>query len=809
MKKRILIVLYIFSFSTLFAQNSDRNIEIYRIQKPPKIDGYLNEKVWQNTALADGFIQFEPYNGKSPSRETLVKIAYTNNALFLGAVLYDNPDSISTNLCKRDGGFEANTDLFVVIINPYNDGINSFEFTVTSSGVQNDLRHAGTNNDLSWDAVWKSEVTMTDSGWIVEMEIPFSALRLPKTTNQIWGFHLFRHINRFREWDSWNYVDQENEDFVSQDGTISGINNIDPPLRLSVTPYLSTYFEKNAENKSWGSKFKGGMDLKYGINESFTLDMILIPDFGQVQSDDKVLNLSPFEINYEEKRPFFMEGNELFTKAGIFYSRRIGSTPKYFNNVYEQLDSTEIVLNNPNETPLLNATKLSGRLPNGLGIGVFNAITANTEAEIKDTLSGEKRNIQTQPFTNYNIFVFDQNLKNNSFISIINTNLKHANSSYMANVSGTEFKLANKEQTYAMSGGFNVSNVNENTDSLVTGYKYYIGVEKTKGNFLFNIIQNVESDKYNPNDMGFLYNNNEVSDFLILRYNIYKPFWRLLNWRSSYFMAYKKLYNPRVFTQLNINFNSHVTFRNYLSTGFYASFVPIEIHDYFEARENERLFIDSKNYGYGAWISSDYRKTFALDIRTNLNFAEKYEQNTMGFVISPRLRPNNQILLVYELRKQRDLNDIGYTTKDDNGDIIFGKRNLNTIINTLNLSYTFTNKASLSFRLRHYWVRLNYNQFYILEQSGYLSNELGYDYYNTSYDYNYNSFNIDLLFQWNFAPGSELSVVWKNIIDNPDVPMENEYFANLNNIFASSLNNNLSVKVLYYFDYNYFKKGIE
>lgn len=179
-----ILSLSLISFS-LFTQNSDRELTTKRIENPPKIDGYLDDEAWESAPIAKDFVQFEPYNGKNPTQKTDVKMVYSNSAIYIGAMLYDEfPDSISKNLCKRDEGFDASADLFVCIFNPFNDGINSFEFTVTASGVQNDLRHAGTDGDMSWDAVWKSEVIITDKGWQVEMEIPYSALRFPKTKEQ-------------------------------------------------------------------------------------------------------------------------------------------------------------------------------------------------------------------------------------------------------------------------------------------------------------------------------------------------------------------------------------------------------------------------------------------------------------------------------------------------------------------------------------------------------------------------------------------------------------------------------------------------
>lgn len=186
------------------------------------------------------------------------------------------------------------------------------------------------------------------------------------------------------------------------------------------------------------------MDVKYGINQSFTLDMTLVPDFGQVRSDNQVLNLSPFEVKFDENRSFFTEGTELFSKGDLFYSRRVGARPINFYEVQNQLQANEYVVENPSESRLLNATKISGRTAQGLGIGFFNALTNKMEAVVENNL-GERRFIETQPLSNYNILVFDQTLKNNSSVSFINTNVTREGSAYDANLSAFLFNINDKK----------------------------------------------------------------------------------------------------------------------------------------------------------------------------------------------------------------------------------------------------------------------------------------------------------------------------------------------------------------------------
>src|SRR4030095_7443631 len=210
-----------------------------------------------------------------------------------------------------------------------------------------------------------------------------------------WGLNITRRRRKTEQQGTWNPIDINVNGFLTQEGLWTGITNIKPPLRLQFSPYFSTYVNHFPYNKpgveNTTTSFNGGMDVKYGINQAFTLDVTLIPDFGQVQSDPLVLNLTPFEVKYTENRPFFTEGTELFNKGNLFYSRRIGGTPVRFGDAYGSLGANEYVLKTPLESKLINATKISGRTKGGLGLGFFNAITKPMYATIEDSLSKNKR----------------------------------------------------------------------------------------------------------------------------------------------------------------------------------------------------------------------------------------------------------------------------------------------------------------------------------------------------------------------------------------------------------------------------------
>lgn len=787
-------------------------MDAVRVSTAPNIDGVLDDEEWNQATPAGDFIVFDPYPGQASTQKTEVRILYDNTALYVGAAMYDSaPDSILKQLSQRDE--DGNTDMFVVLLDPYNSDINGFAYFVTAAGVQLDNRITPDGDDFSLNSVWQSEVTITEEGWFVEMKIPFSAIRFPKQDVQTWGINFHRRIRRIRENSTWNPLDPAIDGMIQQSGQINGIANIESPVRLSFSPYVSAYLEHfpydEEGSSNYTTSFNGGMDVKYGINDAFTLDMTLVPDFGQVQSDNQVLNLSPFEVRFNENRQFFTEGTELFNKGGLFYSRRIGGTPIGLYDVYDQLEDGEEVVANPNQSQLVNASKVSGRTKSGLGIGVFNGVTKEMYATVRNA-EGQEREILTDPLTNYNVLVFDQNLKNNSYVTLINTNVMRAGSFYDANVTGALFSLNDADNEYNFSmGGAVTQKYSSEPDSPELGHMYNISGGKVNGNFTWEIWHGVESDKYDPNDLGFLYNNNSASYGANLGYNIFEPFGPFLRMWSSLSSYYERLYAPDKFTDFNISADIGLLWKGFTAQGMSFTLEPVETYDYFEPRVWGRYYTWQTSWNLGGWVSTDYRKTFALDVRANYRDFDADGRYRFNLSVSPRIRASDKLMFILDVNRYNFVNDEGAALGEDGGtiigdDIIFGKRDQVTWENILSVNYIFTNRMGVTFRARHYWATLNYNSFHVLDEGGYLtqSDYLGVDSLGTSLHNNsFDAFTIDMVYRWVFAPGSELSVVWKNSIFKSQTALEEEYFRNLNNTLESNQTNSFSIKILYYIDY--------
>lgn len=804
---RLLLLIGLSCFSAVLFAEDRKSIHLSRIAERINVDGQLNEPCWQGTEIASDFLQNTPVAGAPASRQTEVRVVFDNQAIYIGAFLADDKDSITRTLSQRDD--VGNADWFGVIFDSYNAGTIGFSFIVTSAGVQVDELHKVDDVDPNWNAVWQSAVSVQDKGWIAELKIPFSALRFPKESEQTWGINFSRNIRRNREESYWNFYDPKGINLISQLGQLHGIKNVDSPVRLSFSPYMSGYLQHDGASGVTSYTANGGMDVKYGLNESFTLDMTLIPDFGQVQFDNQILNLSPFEVRYNERRQFFTEGTELFNKGDLLYSRRIGGQPLFMEAVYSDLDSTESVQANPSANRLLNATKLSGRTKKGLGIGFFNAVTSATHATIVNNATQQTREFLTNPLTNYNVLVFDQNLKNNSSVTLVNTSVLRNGETYDAVVTSGAFNLYSRGQKYQTYGQFNKSQ-RYFKDSTDLGHMAVFGIGKSTGQLLWNLQYDESSRSYNPNDLGYFFLTNQRNLNGFLGFNKYEPFWRLYRFWSSLNINYSRNRVPEAFANFVIVAECGGTFRNFLTAGMWTQLEPVITYDFFEPRVPGRFYEYPRNIRFGGFISSNYSKPVALDVRSAIFRFDDKGRYLFEFELSPRFRFSDKFFTVLNAYLNYAQNDEGAAVTNtfdipfDGEDPIFAIRDQLTVENTVDATYIFNNKMGITFRLRHYWSTVQYDAFYRLDEAG--------KYQPTSYtgmtadsismhDNSFNAFTIDLAYRWVFAPGSELSLVWKNSIFSFAESVEKNYFTNVQSLQGVPANNSISLKLLYYIDY--------
>ncbi len=371
----------------------------------PVIDGKLDDECWKQGTWAGDWTQFIPREGAKPTWPTEFNIQYDDKYLYIAFRAWDGePDKIKRMAGVRD---EIVGDVVGVTFDSYRDYRTGFEFSITAWGQKVDLVLFNPMNwDFNWNAVWKGKTGLEDSAWVAEIEVPFSQLRYSSEDEQVWGMHTWRWISRLQEESNWEIQSKTGPGMLYNFGELRGIRGLKKSRRLELMPFalgeLRT-MEKEPANpfassgRLWGGNV--GLDAKIGVTTNFTLDLTVNPDFGQVESDPSVMNLTAFETFYEEKRPFFLEGLTIFdfefNNQTLFYSRRIGHAPSY------EIDPPEgSFVRMPDKTTILSALKFSGTTSKGLSVGLIQSLTAGEYARISDTEDNSTR-AQVEPLTNY------------------------------------------------------------------------------------------------------------------------------------------------------------------------------------------------------------------------------------------------------------------------------------------------------------------------------------------------------------------------------------------------------------------------
>ncbi len=794
-----------------------RTLQAVKIAQAPKIDGNLNDAAWVNVSEASDFIQNFPTYGLPASQKTEVKLVYDNTAVYVGAYLHDDPALIRKQMTARDAEQQNDVDYFSVFFDTYNDHQNGFQFLVTSANVQSDARlgpnlgghiEFGEYGDKTWDAVWDSKVNMKPDGWVVEMRIPYISLRFANKDIQNWGLQLLRSVRRTNEKTFWNPFDPKVNGFINQFGEFQGLEKILPPLRLSFSPYVSTGVRSTPVSSGYLNEWlrNGGMDVKWGINESLTLDATLVPDFGQVISDNAVNNLTPYEIKFQENRPFFTEGTELFNKAGLFYSRRVGSVPTGYFDIRDSADNDpniEIV-KNPSKTQLFNAIKFSGRTRKKLGIGVFNAVAAPMHAIIRNKTSGNETKIETEPLANYNIIVLDQSFKGRSYLTFTNTNVMRNGGGRDANVTALDVALFDKKNIHAFNSTARYSKIwgTNPYDGFNTTLRY----GKVSGNWQYLFTNNIISENYDPNDLGILFAPNDVSNTASFTYKQFTPTKNFLTYSYSLTAKLKYLYKPYAYNRLNITGSAFWVFKNFWDVSLNTYLSPGWAHDYFELRTGERYLSYPTNIAFVMNGSTDSRKK--LYVRFGAAFARspKYDNTLYSISFGMRYRFNNKFNLDLQTDSKFETNQLGYAfIREPNGDPIVGFRDNREFISVLSGIYNFNSKLNLTLRARHYWNKINYKSFHDVDSKGYLLPPT----FIPGQDGNVNIFNLDAFLTWDFRLGSRLVAGYKNWLgDNEMVSLsgKNNYLKNLGGIFDLRHGNEFTVRFIYFLDYNQLRK---
>jgi hypothetical protein len=559
-------------FSAGVKAGNQRVVKAVRLTEPVKIDGILDEKVWKTEGYSD-FYQRDPQEGEVPTEKTVFWVAYDDKFLYVAGRMFDSePEKITSRLGRRDDFVES--DWFVFAIDPYFDKRSGYRFCVNPAGsIMDQVLYNDEWDDSTWDGIWESAVIIDDQGWTVEMQIPFHQLRFKKKAEYVWGINLHRIIKRKNEELWYVLVNKDDSGYVSRFARLEGVRDIHPGRHIELLPFVAGRAEFSPEDVDdpfdSGQDFmaNAGIDFKIGLKSNLILDATVNPDFGQVEVDPAVINLSAYETYYSEKRPFFIEGASIFRfghggatnfwsfdwgNPSFFYSRRIGRSPQGLDNLdYDYADS-------PLWTTILTAAKLTGEIGKGWKMGFLNALTSREYAEID--LGGERSTEEVEPFSYYGVLrtqkEFNEGRQGLGLIatSVIRDLRTENLTSYL---NKNAFSLAidgwtflDEKKVWVVSGwlgGTHVAGSTEVITSLqesslhyfqrpdadhveldeeatsLSGWSARFTLNKQKGNIMLNAAVGAISPGFDSTDLGFQWRGDIINGHIGLGYRWLKP----------------------------------------------------------------------------------------------------------------------------------------------------------------------------------------------------------------------------------------------------------------------------------------------
>ncbi len=757
--------IFILLISTLFANDATFDPELFRVrdvyavrlEKPLELDGILSEDLYSGPSASD-FVQFQPYNGDRATEKTDMWIGYDDEALYVGARMWDSrPDSIATRIGRRDENF--NSDLFEVIIDAYHDKRTGFSFQINPSGAIRDEAYFNDSwTDLTWDGIWEGKTNIDSEGWTAELRIPYSQLRFDEKETYTWGIFPTRYIKRRGEWDYFVYIPLEESGAMSKAATLHGIRDIKPPKRFSLMPYVASGMsnlpsqESNAFTKGSSSNLGIGTDLRMGIGGNLTLDATINPDFGQVEVDPSVINLSAYETYYQEKRPFFVEGRSIFyfgnsgptnnwgfnwSSPNFFYSRRIGRAPQGYIDV----DSDS--LDQPDATRILAAVKISGKLRGDWSIGGLTALTSREYGSYY--LDENKGQQQIEPLTSYNVIraqkEIDQGRRGIGFIGTLTKrsfsggNLDGVDGSNtlsddlskqavtlgldgwtffgqerdwalgywggMSSVSGTRERIASLQQN--SSHYFqrpDAKHVDLDTSlTVLNGYAGRIMLNKERGNIQLNSSVGVISPGFESNDLGRTTITDQINQHVIVGYRWTEPGKVLRTARMDF--AYQTNHDfSGVKNGEQIIAMGFLNFLNYWGFNWFYDWMPEVLSN--TALRGGPMVIQPTTHRLNIGASTDRRKDISL--RGSLRFwTDAGNGHGEDYSLTANLKLGDQldISIGPTVSNNLEMNQYIETVEDSLSTAMYGNRyvvgelNQRTVSAEIRISYTFTPRLSL------------------------------------------------------------------------------------------------------------------
>jgi hypothetical protein len=651
--------------------------------KVPEIDGTLDDDSWKTVEWGNNFTQRQPYEGKPPTFQTAFKILYDDNNVYIGIRAFDkDPDKIVKRLARRD---EIEGDMVEVTLDSYNDKLTGFQFTVNAAGVKSDAIITNDNSpDLTWDPIWYVKTKVDSLGWTAEMRIPLNQLRFSKIADQTWGLQVWRNIYRIQEQSTWKSIPREASGWVSLFGELNGIRNLVPKKEIEVIPYVvakSDRYPKEEGNPFADGKdntMSAGVDGKVGITNDFTVNYTINPDFGQVEADPSEVNLSAYETFFAEKRPFFIEGKNIFdfkptmgdgpnSSDNLFYSRRIGRSPHLepdlMDNEYAKV---------PEQANIIGAFKLSGKTRNGWSVGALESFTQKEIAEID--LENVRRKQTVEPFTNYSAASLQKDIdKGNTVIgtmftatnrSITDTSVNFLpTSAYTGGINYIR-NFQHKNYYFRFNGIFSlekgskeaITNLQESPvryfqrpdtkgprlDSSLTslaGHGGTLEFAKTgKGHLRYITWLTWRSPGLELNDVGYMRQADIIQQVLWVGYQIWEPFsiFRSLNLGTNQWSGFN-FAGENLYKGGNININAN--FKNFwfFGTGVNRDGTNLEVTNLWGGP----ALITPGGWSHWVSVNTDYRKKIQFSANSSLYWGDLNSQSSSNYNLGITFKPTN------------------------------------------------------------------------------------------------------------------------------------------------------------------------
>jgi hypothetical protein len=765
-----------------------------------RVDGDLNDAVWQTAPAITGFRQRDPREGAAPTYETEARVAYDATALYIAVDALDpEPKRIVGIRTRRDEG--SPSDWVSVLIDSFHDRRSAFEFAVNPAGVKQDSYWFNdTNNDQGWDAVWDVAVSRSERGWRAEFRIPFSQLRYRPSETSTFGLAIVRKIGRLNETTTWPLLAKSANGYVSSFGELTGLRLDRSPKRLEVVPYvLGDVKTQPAESgnpltKATDPNGSVGVDLKYALRPGLTLTGTVNPDFGQVEADPAVVNLSAFETFFSERRPFFVEGSGIFSFdidcndgncSGLFYSRRIGRTPRGEANVPDGGYSSA-----PNQTTIIGAAKLTGRI-GAFSVGALNAVTADEDAVI---VNGAVRSRQTvEPLANYSVMRARREFTNQSSLGFMATSTNRnldADTRFLPGQAYTggmdvDWRLGPKYAIKGFLAGSSVHGEAAAIDSLqrnnvhsfqrpdsdgltydpsrtaLNGYGGSANFSKIAGERVrFTTNVGFKSPGFEINDVGFMQRADQrsMSNWVQVRYEKPKQkYLRSFRYNLNQWAAWN-YDGDRLFSGFNVN--AHAMFTNNWATGTGGNINPQPFDDR-GTRGGPGVYGNAQR-SIWAYVEGDDRPAVSVGVFT---FNSTDGKGTTFHDVNPTVsyRPSSFLKVTGGLHFSRNHDESQWVEATTDGRYVFGRLHQDTVGLTARLNYTVTPALSIQLYAEPFVSAGDYSNFKELANGRSKSYEGRYRpiEYAGNPDFNYRSFRTTNVMRWEYKPGSTLFVVWQ------------------------------------------------